>query len=564
MPELKLVGGPGSPRTIQLSADFDEWVVGAGVSSHVVLADQTVAERHARIRRRGIGFTIEAMDEGADVRLNGQEQAGVAALEDDDEILLGKSLLRWSAGDAFEALGQEISLDDSIASFSAVPTPSGMFAAVGLDTEELTSGTGAANAPDDDTVSGDHLMDAMTQVVSAMRAGRAVPELAMANLASAFGADRALLYLPVKGVRSLVASFVGPAELGPEVGLDEATLHAACQSGGPTITEMEGLGRASKEERSLVAVELELEGATGTLALDAPKALRQFQAQDHKVLSAFAGNLAFMLSRHAMVRRLEDRLGRWADSAARRAGSPPGDWSGSIRSALDEAAEGSKPLLVLGEPATGKRLAVAALHTASSRAREPLVEVDCAAEADVARALFGYEDISEDIEEPGALTLARRGTVMLTHVTALPIPVQERLVAFLGSGTFQSECDATKHRSAARLVFTSHLDPGQAGGAGWFLDDLYRLFKRRRIVRIPSLREDVAVLEGATRQLIQEISRHRKRAVTDLTPAAWELLREYAWPGNLVELRMVLGEAVERSSGEAVEAETLEPLIRRG
>ena len=564
MPELKLVGGPGSPRTIQLASECEEWVVGSGVSCQVVLADESVTARHARIRRRGVGFTIEPLDDGADVRLNGQEQSGPSSLEDDDEILVGKSLLRWSAGDAFDALGQEISLDDSIASFSAVPTPSGMFAAVGLDTEELTSGTGAANAPDDDTVSGDHLMDVMTQVVAALRAGRAVPEMAMATLASAVGADRALLFLPVQGARSLVASVVGPAELGAEAGLAEEILRKACEAGAPVVSALDGLGRATPEERSLVAVDLPLEGATGTLVLDAPLALRQFQPQDHKVLSAFAGNLAFMLSRHAMVRRLEDRLGRWADSAARRAGSPPGGWSEGVAKALDEAASGSKPVLVLGEPATGKRLAVAAIHTASSRAREPLVEVDCASEADVARALFGFEDISEDAEESGALTLARRGTVMLTHVTALSIPIQERLVAFLSSGTFESEGDATRHRSAARLVFTSHLDPGQAGGAGWFLDSLYRLFKRRRIVRIPALREDEAVLEGATRQLIQEIARHRKRAVADLTPEAWEVLREYAWPGNQVELRMVLGEAVERSGGEVVEASTLEPLLRRG
>lgn len=564
MPELKLVEGPGSPRTIQLAADRDEWVVGVGVSCHVVLADQSLAQRHARIRRRGIGFTIEAVDEGAELRLNGLDQSGLSALEDDDEILLGKSLLRWSAGDAFDALGQEISLDDSIASFSAVPTPSGMFAAVGIDTGDLTSGSGAANAPDDDMVSGDHLMDAMTQVVSALRAGRAVPELAMASLSSAFGADRALLYLPVKGARSLVASFVGPAEISAEAGLDQATLTRACAAGGPVTAALEGLGRAAPEARSLVAVTLELDGATGTLALDAPEARRRFQPQDHKVLSAFAGNLAFMLSRHAMVRRLEDRMERWADSAARRAGAPPGGWGGAVASALQEAAAGSKPVLILGEPATGKRLAAAAIHTASSRSREPLVEVDCAAEADVARALFGFEDISEDLEESGALALARRGTVMLTHVTALSVPIQERLLAFLGSGTYRSEGDATKHRSAARLVFTSHLDPGQAGGAGWFLDELYRLFQRRRTVRIPALREDAAVLEGATRQLLAEISRHRKRAVVDLDPEAWELLREYAWPGNQVELRMVLGEAVERSRGERLGAAELAPLLRRG
>lgn len=559
MPELSLLGGPGSPRTIRLPESLDEWVLGTGVSCQVVLEDSQVHDRHARIRRRGVGFTIEPLGEGAEVRVNGQDDGGLCYLEDEDEILVGRTRIRWRSGDLLEGFADDLSLDDSIANFSAVPRPSGMFSAIALS-DELTTDSGAVHQGGaEEVVSGDHLMDALNQVIVALRSGLAIPEVALASLAGAFGADRVLLYLPIEEQLELVASFMGPAELDAEDGLDEALLAEACLRKVPVPVHMETQGLARDEERSLMATTLDVYEGQGRLVVDAPGSRRVFVQQDYRVLAAFGRNLAYLLTANSQIRSMERRLEKWGQVQRRQSRSSLG--TESLDARLEAVAPSSLPVLVLGEAGTGKRAAARGLHRLSTRSEAPCLIVDCAAQEDVAVTLFGSLDLEQGVEELGALALAHRGTLVLSHVTALPIAVQSRLEAFLTSGEYRCEGEGLRRAADVRLVLTSLLDPGRAGGGGWFLDSLYRRFRRSRIMRIPSLREDAERLEGITRQLLPQLSRQRKRAVVDLAPEAWEVLMDASWPGNLPQLEMVLTEAVESTEGELVTAETLRGLL---
>ncbi len=564
MPELKLLGGPGAPRVIHLSPDLNEWVVGTGLSCQVVLEDPMILDRHVCILRKGSGFTIEPIEAGGELRVNGQEREGLNALEADDEILIGHSQIRWIPNSQLQETASDIAMDDSIASFQAVPRPTGMFQFSSSDLLELTSDKGAARTHQaEEIVSGDHLMDALHQVVAAMRAGLSIPEGAMASLASAFGADRVLLYLPVKQSLELIACFLGPAELSAEEGLTTQLLQDIVNERKPRQVDIEGLGRAEREKRYLMAVPIEFGSKEGILALDTPASFRVFQQQDYDVLSAFGFNLSYVLSTRQQTRSLERRVQRWSDAHSRLVDAPPGGWPQEIETRLQAVAKSPKPVLILGEQGVGKRLAGQFLHSHSGRTGEPCLVINCAAEEDIARTLFGFSDLSEGEDQPGALEITRRGTLVLAHATALPMAVQNRLERYLTSGIFQSEGEPFKRRSGARLVFTSHLDPGQSGGAGWFLESLYRWFKRDRVIRIASFREDLGALEQATRVLVSELARLRKRVARDLSSEAWELLKDHPWPGNLVELRTVLGEAVERSRGDCIEAEALRGLLHR-
>jgi predicted component of type VI protein secretion system len=540
--------------------DRDEWVLGTGVSCQVVLEDPLIQDRHARIRRSGVGFTIEPMGEDSIIRVNGQDDSGLTPLEDEDEILLGRTRIRWGSGELMEGMGEDLSLDDSISSFSAVPRPSGMFSAISMMDEELTTDSGAVQQTGvEEVVSGDHLMDSMNQVVAALRSGLAVPEVALASLAGAFGADRALLFLPLEGTLQLVASFMAPAELAAEDGLDEALLADACVRRVPISVDMEAQGLARDEERSLMATTLDVYEGVGRLVVDAPLSRRLFVQQDYGVLAAFGRNLAHLLTSNSQLRSMERRLRRWSLVQARQCCG--GGENPTLEEALRSVAVSSKPVLILGEAGVGKGQAAQALHQFSPRAQEPCLVVNCAAQHDVARAIFGFADLEKGVEETGALGLARRGTLVLTHVTALPMAVQSRLERFLATGEYRCEGEDLRREGDVRLVLTSLLDPGRSGGGGWFLDDFYRRFRRSRILRIPSFREDPERLERVARHLLVQLSRQRKRAVLDLESDGWEVLLEASWPGNLPELQMVLAEAVEGSSGDKVTAETLRGLL---
>ncbi|MFM8827329.1 MAG: helix-turn-helix domain-containing protein, partial [Actinomycetota bacterium] len=92
------------------------------------------------------------------------------------------------------------------------------------------------------------------------------------------------------------------------------------------------------------------------------------------------------------------------------------------------------------------------------------------------------------------------------------------------------------------------------------------LFYRLNVVAIETLPlrqrpEDVPVL--AARYLAELASRHGMPLCT-LAPAAVEALQGYAWPGNVRELENVLERAVMFSSGDEIDSDDINGLMRGG
>ena len=52
------------------------------------------------------------------------------------------------------------------------------------------------------------------------------------------------------------------------------------------------------------------------------------------------------------------------------------------------------------------------------------------------------------------------------------------------------------------------------------------------------------------------------KSVTGLTPAAWEILRDYPWPGNLRELQVVLAGAFRHCDGAEIDVGHLPRTLR--
>jgi NtrC-family two-component system response regulator AlgB len=57
---------------------------------------------------------------------------------------------------------------------------------------------------------------------------------------------------------------------------------------------------------------------------------------------------------------------------------------------------------------------------------------------------------------------------------------------------------------------------------------------------------------------------HEGKSVHGFSPAALEAMRQYAWPGNLREMRNVIERAVILCNGEVIEAEDLSDSIQPG
>src|SRR3954464_10053412 len=116
--------------------------------------------------------------------------------------------------------------------------------------------------------------------------------------------------------------------------------------------------------------------------------------------------------------------------------------SPEFRSALAVAAKSARnrlPVLIIGEPGSGKETLARAIHGASLRAKGPLASLDCKAVAAniIDSELFGHEKGAFPgafAAKTGIMVQADGGTLILDEIGVLPAETQELLDRVLATG----------------------------------------------------------------------------------------------------------------------------------
>ncbi len=213
-----------------------------------------------------------------------------------------------------------------------------------------------------------------------------------------------------------------------------------------------------------------------------------------------------------------------------------------------DVAKSSINVLIAGETGTGKEILAETVHRASPRAKGNFLSLNCAAlsESLVDAELFGYEKgafTGATQAKPGLLETAPGGTVFLDEIGELSLPLQAKLLRVIETRTLIRVGGVAKRMVDVRFVSATNRNLAQAIENGGFRSDLY--FRLNGLtLAIPPLRDRPVEIEPFGRRFASEMARDLGRSAPEISAEALILLRSYAWPGNIRELRNVIHRAV--------------------
>ncbi|QRV22546.1 sigma-54-dependent Fis family transcriptional regulator [Marinomonas foliarum] len=213
------------------------------------------------------------------------------------------------------------------------------------------------------------------------------------------------------------------------------------------------------------------------------------------------------------------------------------------------------PILIHGETGAGKEIFVRSLHYHSSRAKEMLVAVNCAAiPAELVESeLFGYEKGAfTGAQNRGSIGLIRRahhGTLFLDEIGEMPMAVQSRLLRVLQERVVTPLGSTEAFPVDIKLISATNRILKEEVKEGRFRQDLYYRISGMNI-ELPALRERTD--KAALIKYLHERLRKEEPGPA-LSQAMLDLLVTHPWPGNMRQLAHVLKVGMAMADEEELE-----------
>ena len=205
-------------------------------------------------------------------------------------------------------------------------------------------------------------------------------------------------------------------------------------------------------------------------------------------------------------------------------------------------------VLINGSSGTGKEYVAHRIHQLSKRNDKPFIAVDCGSipKELAASEFFGHVKGSFTgalTDKTGAFVAANGGTIFLDEIGNLSYEVQIQLLRALQERKIRPVGSTQEISVDIRLVSATNENLEKAIGEGRFREDLFHRLNEFTL-RIPTLaecREDILPLAYFFLKLTCAKAHKSFRGFDRLAEAA---LLEYPWPGNIRELKNVIGRAV--------------------
>ena len=219
-------------------------------------------------------------------------------------------------------------------------------------------------------------------------------------------------------------------------------------------------------------------------------------------------------------------------------------------------------VLITGESGTGKELIAEAVHRNSGRRDEPFVKVNLGG---ISQSLFesemfghkkgAFTDATAD--RIGRFETAHRGTIFLDEIGELDISCQVKLLRVLQEQTFEMLGDSRPRKVDVRVVSATNVDLAQMVREHTFREDLYWRINLINI-HLPALRERREDIPLLAMHFATQMARQNNLGDVEFSADAMQLLTRLPYPGNIRELKNLVGRTMLISGKSILTAEDFE------
>jgi len=223
-------------------------------------------------------------------------------------------------------------------------------------------------------------------------------------------------------------------------------------------------------------------------------------------------------------------------------------------------------VLITGESGTGKELVARAIHGHSDRPSSLFTRVNCAAiPRDLLESeLFGHlrgSFTGAVSNRKGAFVIADGGTLFLDEIGDLPLELQPKLLHAVEEKAVTPVGSAKTQTVDVKIIAATNRNLDEMVQNGLFRGDLYYRLNTFHIP-LPPLRERGEDLTELVDYFLNQFCCEQGREELSFGAEAFELMNQYAWPGNIRELRNVLERIVLTCREKIITTEMLPEKIR--
>src|ERR1700694_1253795 len=215
-----------------------------------------------------------------------------------------------------------------------------------------------------------------------------------------------------------------------------------------------------------------------------------------------------------------------------------------LRAQAELLAQADVPVLILGEPGSGKGTVARLIHQMSVYSGFKFLRVNCAEMPEdlLEIELFGREnDLPGGFSQRaggtglGKLEIGQKGTLLLDEIAEMPLALQSRLLKVLQDKRFARSGDPKPVAVGVRVLAASSDKPDRALAEKRLDPDLYYRLSAFT-VHVPPLRKRREEIKILLQCSMHKVAKYYGLPPREFTPSALEACQNHSWPGNLKEL----------------------------